>query len=114
MEGTRRSVDGGYDGVGSWRIGTEEANIELSFFVEAKLYKNACGVKLTQRLISRIKGGDFGIFVTTSWVGDTPQKEILKDKHPVVLLGGGDIARVLLASGFDSPDKVIRWIRSFS
>ncbi len=114
LEGTRKSVDGGYDGVGSWRIGTEEANIELVFFVEAKLYKNACGVKLTQRLISRIKGGDFGIFVTTSWVGDTPQKEIIKDRHPVVLLGGGDIARILLANGYDSPDKVIRWIRSFS
>ena len=114
LEGTRRSVDGGYDGVGVWRIGTEEAHIELSFFVEAKLYKNACGVKLTQRLISRIKGGDFGFFVTTSWIGETPQREIIKDAHPVILLAGGDIARILLASGHDSPSKVHRWIQSFS
>ena len=82
IEATRRTRDGGRDAVGKYRVGTIVNGIELEFALEAKRYKisNAVGVKETSRLISRIKHRQFGIFVTTSYVGDQAYKEIIEDE----------------------------------
>lgn len=104
--------DGGRDGIGTYRIGTDRANIQLEFAMEAKCYppETANGVKLTSRLISRLRHRQFGYFVTTSYVGDQAYQEIVDDVHPVVIYSGGDIARILIASGKNSSSKLLSWL----
>ena len=94
IEQTRRTRDGGRDAVGKYRVGLSSGGIELEFALEAKRYNlsNSVGVKETSRLISRIKHRQFGIFVTTSFVGDQAYKEIIEDQQPIVIISGKDTA----------------------
>jgi hypothetical protein len=48
------------------------------------------------KLVSRLKYRDFGVFMTASNFDRTVQKELIEDGHPVVLVAGGDIARMLI------------------
>lgn len=75
--------DGGRDAVGKYRIGSEGDSIEVEFALEAKCYqpRTGAGIRSTSRLISRLKNRQFGIFVTTSYVGRQPYQEIREDKH---------------------------------
>lgn len=86
--------------------------IELEFALEAKRYKisNAVGVKETSRLISRIKHRQFGIFVTTSYVGDQAYKEIIEDEHPIVIISGRDIIEILYNAGICSVELLKDWL----
>ena len=49
------------------------------------------------RLISRLRHRQFGMLVTTSYLGDQPYKEIVEDEHPIVLCSGGDLADLLIS-----------------
>lgn len=112
IEATRRTRDGGRDAVGKYRVGTIVNGIELEFALEAKRYKisNAVGVKETSRLISRIKHRQFGIFVTTSYVGDQAYKEIIEDEHPIVIISGRDIIEILYNAGICSVELLNDWL----
>ncbi|SVC93627.1 uncharacterized protein METZ01_LOCUS346481 [marine metagenome] len=37
----------------------------------------------------------FGIFVTTSWVSEQAYKELVEDRHPVLVISGRDIIEIL-------------------
>ena len=114
IEMTRRTRDGGRDAVGKYRVGTAVNGIELEFALEAKRYKmnNAVGVKETSRLISRIKHRQFGIFVTTSYVGDQAYKEIIEDEQPIVIISGRDIIEILYNAGICSVDLLKDWLNT--
>ncbi len=83
----------------------------VDFALEAKCYEpglesgkaNTIGVKETSRLISRLLHRQFGVLVTTSVIAETAYAEIREDKHPVILIAGGDIARILIARGISTP-----------
>ena len=114
-EVTRRSVDHGRDAVGHYKLGLETDPIIVEFALEAKCYDpgfdggqaNTVGVKETSRLISRLLHRQFGVLVTTSVVGEQAYNEIRQDRHPVILISGGDIARILTARGItDLKDKL--------
>ena len=98
--------------IGKYRVGTIVNGIELEFALEAKRYKisNAVGVKETSRLISRIKHRQFGIFVTTSYVGDQAYKEIIEDEHPIVIISGRDIIEILYNAGICSAELLNDWL----
>lgn len=102
LEVTPRSRDGGRDVVGLYRVGHDQHQLRLSVFVEAKRWNpnHGVGVKPVSRLISRIKHRDLGVFVTTSYFDAQVQKELIDDNHPVLLVSGGDIARLLAMKGF--------------
>ena len=106
---TRPWRDGGRDAIGTYRIGTESDNIEVEFAIEAKCYKPGVGVGVahTSRLISRLKHRQFGILVTTSYVGEQPYKEIREDGHPVIIISADDITKILIDSGINSAKKVL-------
>ena len=108
---TQRVRDGGRDGIGSYKVGHENHQIHLSAIIEAKLWreKSDVGVKPMSRLISRIKHRDIGVFVTTSSFNKQVQQELIDDDHPVILVSGGDISRVLIASELDVPEKFDAW-----
>ena len=112
IETTRATKDGGRDGIGKYRIGTVSSGIELEFFLEAKAYqmKNAVGVKATSRLISRIKHREFGILVTTSYVGDQAYKEIIEDGHPILIISGKDIIDILMRAGINDVQTLKDWL----
>ena len=110
---TRPWRDGGFDAYGKYAIGRSENSINVDFAIEAKLYnpnKSAVGVRETSRLISRIRFRQFGILVTTSYVHNQAYEEINEDGHPIILVTGGDIARILIEKGYDNKIKVQKWL----
>ncbi|MCU4713680.1 restriction endonuclease [Bacillus cereus] len=94
---TRASRDGGRDAIGLYKIGIQNSKITIDCAMEAKCYSpsNGCHVKQTNRLISRIRHRQFGVFVTTSYVSSQAYSEILEDEHPILIVAGRDIVDVL-------------------
>jgi hypothetical protein len=98
---TRPSVDGGRDAIGTYRVGPLADRIPLDFALEAKCYspENGVGVKELSRLISRLRHRQFGILVTTSYLGHQAYEELRSDRHPVIVISGADIAGILVKGG---------------
>lgn len=96
---TRASRDGGRDAIGRYRIGQAQNCVTVDFAMEAKCYQTSSGlgVEVISRLISRLRHRQFGMLVTTSYLGDQPYKELVEDEHPVVVCAGGDLAELLIA-----------------
>lgn len=109
---TRPSVDGGRDAIGTYRIGPIEDRISLDFALEAKCYgpDNGVGVKALSRLISRLRHRQFGILVTTSYLGLQAYEELRTDRHPVIVIAGVDIAGILIKAGLGSSEAVRQWL----
>ena len=61
------------------------------------------------RLISRIKYRQFGVMVTTSFVSNQAYEEVLEDGHPILIVTGADIARILIDKGL-TPDSIEAWM----
>lgn len=106
---TRPTRDGGRDGIGEYRImNILENSIKTKFAVEVKCYSTnrSVGVKETSRLISRIKNRQFGVFVTTSYVGKQAYEEIIEDKHPIAIIAGKDIIDILFKNEITNLTKL--------
>lgn len=114
LDVTRASRDGGRDAVGKYRIGQAQNCVMVDFAMEAKCYKpsSGLGVEVISRLISRLRHRQFGMLVTTSYLGDQPYKEIVEDEHPIVVCAGGDVAELLIAKrDLASAAAVKAWLR---
>lgn len=115
---TRDTRDGGRDAVGKYLVGPElgesDDRLDLDFALEAKCHKphSSCGVRDTMRLISRIRENQFGVFVTTAKVAPQAYEEIRKDDHPVLILSGGDIAKILIQNDKNSREDVKEWLEA--
>ena len=92
---TRPYKDGGFDGVGRYRIFSNVENVVyVDFYLQAKCYEpftNSIKVNDTSRLISRIKERQFGILFTTSFISNQAYQEVLEDGHPIVFINGKNI-----------------------
>lgn len=113
VEVTRPSRDGGRDAIGEYRLGPGIDPVRLQFALEAKCYNpdgGGLGVKMVNRLISRIKNREFGVFVTTSYVGDQPYREVREDGHPIVFLVGRDLVEVLKKMGLSTPAALATYL----
>jgi hypothetical protein len=114
IELTRPWRDGGRDALGLCRIGTSPSSIDVEFALEAKCKApsagNSSGVREVSRLIARIRHRQFGVFVTTSCVGTQAYKEIVEDSHPVAIIAGSDIVRVLKRHGLATPTTLGTWM----
>lgn len=94
----------------------------MEFALEAKccnpgvggLRLNTVGVKETSRLISRLRHRRFGILVTTAVVARQAYEEIRQDRHPVVILCGSELARILINKGLNSGERVRETARLIS
>jgi hypothetical protein len=106
---TRRSSDGGRDAFGTYRMGPQGGGTYIEWALEAKCYSesNSVGVKEVSRLISRLKHRQIGILVTTSYLGEQAYREILEDRHPVMVVSAGDISEILLATGTTDIDHFL-------
>jgi hypothetical protein len=109
---TKFRRDYGRDDIGSYRIGSEDDNIDLEFALEAKCYEptKGAGIRETSRLISSLKHGEFGVFVNTSYVSQQAYEEIWEDGHPVIIISGKDIATILVNARIRSTKSVSEWL----
>ena len=110
---TRPVRDGGRDAIGKYLIGQGTSSVAVDFAMEAKCYNpsNSVGVKELSRLISRLRHRQFGVLVTTSWVNIPAYKEIKEDGHPVIVISGGDIIRILKEKeGISSREALNAWL----
>lgn len=109
---TRPTKDGGFDGLGKYKLGLEDNSVEVDFALEAKLFKmsSSVGVKHISRLISRLRFRQFGIFVTTSYIATQAYNEIIEDNHPVILICAKDIVKILRNVGIDTKEKLQSWL----
>jgi len=112
---TRPWRDGGRDGLGSYRIGTDTTSIQVEFALEAKCKKpsptSSSGVRDTARLIARLRHRQFGIFVTTSCLNRQAYQEIVEDGHPVLVVSGSDIIDVLYRCNVSSHETLLSWLQ---
>jgi len=114
VEVTRPSVDGGRDAVGTFSIGPKSDPIPLEFALEAKCYAadNGVGVKEVSRLISRIRHRQFGVLITTSYVGTQAYREVREDMHPIVFVTGRDIVEVIKNMGYTTPAALKKYLEA--
>jgi len=70
-------------------------------------------VKELSRLISRLRYRQFGVLVTTSYVGAQAYQEIKEDQHPIVILSGKDVAEILETNGLGQVAELREWLRQF-
>jgi hypothetical protein len=112
LEETRRSRDGGRDGIGLLKVGQGSASILLDFAIEAKCYAatNGVGVRQLSRLISRLRFRQFGVLVTTSYLDAQAYEELVEDRHPVVVVAAADIARILNSIDAPSGNEFSTWL----
>lgn len=109
---TQASRDGGRDAIGRHYLGPETDRVVVDFAIEAKCYaaENGVGVKDVSRLISRLLHRQYGVLVTTSYLGSQPYKEIRQDGHPVVVIAGVDIVNALQSHGVTTVAKTQAWL----
>jgi len=109
---TRASKDGGRDVIGTYHLGHSKHQVRLSVYIEAKKWKqsSSIGVKPMMRLISRLRSRDIGVFITSSFFDKQVQSELIEDGHPVMLISGGDISKVLINSDLSSPNSLSAWV----
>jgi Restriction endonuclease len=109
---TRPTRDGGRDALGLLNIGTRPSSVTVDFAMEAKCYNPAIsvGVREMSRLISRLRHRQFGVMVTTSWVNRQAYSEIEEDGHPIMIIAGGDIVRILRQNGITTRGDVRQWL----
>jgi len=113
MDVTRPSGDGGRDALGGMAIGSSRDPVWISLALEAKCYQpgqTSAEVKDVSRLVSRLRYRDLGFFVTTSFVGKQAYTELREDRHPVVVLSGGDIVKHLRRLGVNQSSDLSRWL----
>ena len=115
IEHTRFYKDGGRDAIGQYRIGNIADGIDVDFALEAKHYKpgNSLTVKELSRVISRIRFRQFAILVTTSYLDLDAYKELKEDGHPVIVVSGGDIVKILYSAGYKTKTEVLTWLSQF-
>jgi len=117
---TRGAVDGGRDAYGRYLLGLKGDPVYAEFSLEAKCYRppsetstgTSVGVKDVARLISRIRHREFGVLVTTAFVARQAYQEVREDRHPIIFISGKDIAEILIAIGFNTPQRLRDLIES--
>lgn len=118
FEVTQQTRDGGFDALGSYKLGHEGHCIRLRCLVEAKLYdcNGTTGVKIkdVSRLISRLRHKDFGILVTTSYISSSIYKEIIEDRHPIIVISGKDIIDILNKNHYNTEELILKFINDIN
>ena len=110
IEITKATADGGRDGFGDYSIGNnKEHSLKFKFAMESKCFnpKNkSCGVNDVKRLISRLRHRQFGILVTTTYLGKQAYKEIVDDEHPILIIAAIDLVSIVKSKYAKTPKEL--------
>lgn len=91
---TRYVNDSGFDFFGTFTMPLPVA-YEVPFRGEAKRWRQGVGVGEVSRLVARLRRGEYGIFVTTSYYTRQAQEEVFEDAYPIKLFAGIDLVLFL-------------------
>jgi Restriction endonuclease len=91
---TRYVNDSGFDFFGTFTM-PPPLGYEVPLRGEVKRWQQGVGVGEVSRLVARLRRGEYGVFVTTSYYTRQAQEEVLEDAYPVKLFAGIDIVRLL-------------------
>jgi hypothetical protein len=91
---TRYVNDSGFDFFGTFTMPLP-VGYEVPFRGEAKRWKQGVGVGEVSRLVARLRRGEYGIFVTTSYYSREAQEEVFEDAYPIKLFAGVDLVGFL-------------------
>ena len=91
---TRYVNDSGFDFFGTFTMPLPVAYV-VPFRGEVKRWKQGVGVGEVSRLVARLRRGEYGIFVTTSYYTRQAQEEVFEDAYPIKLLTGIDLVSFL-------------------
>jgi hypothetical protein len=105
---TRYVNDSGFDFFGKFTMPLP-VGYEIPLRGEVKRWKQGVGVGEVSRLVARLRRGEYGVFVTTSYYSKQAQEEVIEDGYPVKLFAGIDLVRFLrelkLATGEQLNEK---------
>ena len=111
---TRYVNDSGFDFFGTFTMPLP-VGYEIPMRGEAKRWKQGVGVGEVSRLVARLKRGEYGIFVTTSYYTRQAQEEVLEDAYPVKLFAGVDLVRFLRELKLVSDEQLNQeWLSAIS
>jgi HJR/Mrr/RecB family endonuclease len=91
---TRYVNDNGFDFFGTFTMPLP-VGYEIPVRGEVKRWRQGVGVGEVSRLVARLKRGEYGIFITTSYYTRQAQEEVIEDAYPVKLFAGIDLVRFL-------------------
>jgi len=92
---TKASGDGGADFVGRLDVGDGFSKLRIVVLGQAKCEKitAATGGNHIARLVSRLRRGWVGVYVTTSFFSDPVQQEVIEDRCPIMMVNGKRVAQ---------------------
>jgi len=64
--------------------------------------------------LARLRHRQFGVFVTTSFISPQAYKEIVEDRHPVIVVSGVDIIDILYETNINTLEKVDTWLKGLA
>tara|TARA_A100001037_G_C15030657_1_gene580749 strand:- start:763 stop:1167 length:405 start_codon:yes stop_codon:yes gene_type:complete len=102
---TRQVRDGGFDFEGEMEL-LPPLDYKIPVKGEVKRWNNSVGVKEVSRLVARLRRGEFGVFVTTSYFTKACQQEVLHDGYPVELVHGLRLVKMMRGVGLVREDTL--------
>lgn len=110
-----KKLETGRDAIGYYSIGVNDNKVNIPCILEAKCYQtnNSVGVKETSRFISRLKSEEFGVFVTTSYLGKQAYTEIIEDQKKILILTATDIIKILKKKQINTERRLHTYLSEF-
>ena len=100
---TRGTGDHVIDFVGRLDVGTGFSSTSLVVLGQAKCEhpSSTTSGKDIARTVARLKRGWIGCYVTTATFSTSTQQEVIEDKYPLVMVPGGEVARIVRKIAID-------------
>jgi len=92
---TKASGDGGTDFVGRLDVGEGFSKLRIVLLGQAKCEKvdTPTSGNHIARLVSRLRRGWVGVYVTTSFFSENVQQEVIEDRCPIMMINGKRVAQ---------------------
>jgi Restriction endonuclease AspBHI N-terminal/Restriction endonuclease len=92
---TKASGDGGTDFVGRLDVGDGFSKLRIVVLGQAKCEKinKPTNGQHIARLVSRLRRGWVGVYVTTSFFSEGVQEEVIEDRCPIMMINGKRVAQ---------------------
>jgi len=105
---------------GKYKLGMNGSSAFLEFVIDAKCYnpgsgnrkRKSVGEKDIEKLLSRLGNQQFTVLVTTSVVTPKAHKVIQNQNHPVVVIAGGDIIKILQSIPIRTVKQLSEWLEN--
>lgn len=110
---TKASGDGGADFVGRLDVGDGFSKLRIVVLGQAKCEKieTATGGNHIARLVSRLRRGWVGVYVTTSFFSEPVQQEVIEDRYPVMMINGKRVAQETRKMSRESGLELIDYLK---